>query len=51
VKKYTIRGSNSYWTGTIEEIVGWAKEECYNTAMRQRQAVAKRWLFNRGVRE
>ena len=45
----TIRLGDSYWKGTPLQVVKWAKEECCNEFMRNRQQAAKNYLLSIGV--
>lgn len=47
--KLTIRHENSYWYGTLHQIVKWAKEDCYNSYMRNRQLAAQKFLVDMGL--
>lgn len=44
MEKITIRNGNSYWTGTLPQIIKWSKETCYNPLMQRRQKAANDYL-------
>ena len=44
MKRHTVRDSNSYWTGTLEDILRWVKEPTLNDFMRARRSAALNWL-------
>ena len=44
MEKIKIRNGNSYWTGTLPQIIKWGKETCYNDLMKRRQKAANDYL-------
>ena len=44
MKKIRIRNGNSNWVGSLDEVLKWARETCFNDFQRRRQEAARKWL-------